>query len=205
MVGAVLAWGVPAYAETAPGTYVYQIDHSRYGEIGTHTITLSRSGPTTTATVKLRIKVKVLFVTVHRVAAQRTETWRGGKLVGYSSTTKENDKLFKVSAKVEGGKLVIDGPGGKKTVPLGVVPTNPWNIAILKAKKVMDTKTGAIKNVLSIKLAGEETITAMGKQMKAKKYVFQSDVKRELWYGPGGKLLKFRVYRDGNAVSFTLK
>ena len=205
LAGAIFAWGVPAHAETPAGTYVYKIDHSRYGEIGTHTITLSRNGASTIATIKLRIKVKVLFVTVHSESAERTETWRGGRLVGYASTTKENDKLIKVAAREEGGKLVIDGPGGKKTVALGVVPTNPWNIAILKAKTVMDTKTGQIRNVLSVTSAGEETITAQGKPMKAKKYVFVSDVKRELWYGPGGKLLKFRVFRDGNAVSFTLK
>ena len=205
IVGAIFAWGISARAETPTGTYVYQISHSRYGEIGTHTITLSRQGASTIATVKLRIKVKVLFVTLHKVSAERSETWRGGRLVGYASTTKENDKLFKVAAKEEGGQLVIGGPGGKKTAPLGVFPTNPWNIAILKAKKVMDTKTGQIKNVLSVTSAGDEMITAMGKPMKAKKYVFQSDVKRELWYGPGGKLLKFRVFRDGNAVSFTLK
>lgn len=205
LVGVIFAWGVPAGAETPAGTYVYQINHSRYGEIGTHTITLSRQGASTIAAVKLRIKVKALFITLHRENAERTETWRGGKLVGYASTTKENDKLIKVTAKAAGGQLVIDGPGGKKTVALGVIPTNPWNIAILKAKMVMDTKTGQIKKVLSVTPAGEETITAQGKPIKARKYVFQSDVKRELWYGPGGKLLKFRVFRDGNAVSFTLK
>ncbi len=205
LAGAIFVWGVPAGAETPAGTYVYQAKHSRYGDIGTHTITLSRDGASTIATVKLRIQVKVLFVTMHRESAERIETWRGGKLVGYASTTKLNGKVIKVTAREEGGQLVIDGPGGKKTVPLGAVPTNPWNIAILKAKKVMDTKTGQIKNVLSVTPSGEETITAMGKPMKAKKYVFQSDVKRELWYGPGGKLLKFRVFRDGNAVSFTLK
>ncbi len=205
LTGAVLAWAAPAVAEVPAGAYVYQINHSRYGEIGTHTITLSHQGATTIAKVKLRIKVTVLFVTLHRESAERTETWRGGKFVGYASTTNENDKIFKVSAKEEGGQLVIEGPGGRNAVPLGVVPTNPWNIVILKAKTVMDTKTGQVKNVLSVTPAGEETITAQGKPMKARKYIFQTDVKRELWYGPNGKLLKFRVFRDGNAVSFTLK
>lgn len=205
LAGAVFAWGIPAGAETSPGTYVYQINHSRYGEIGTHTVALSRNGAATIANVKLRIQVKALFVTLHRVSAERSETWRGGRLVGYASTTTENGKVFKVTAKEEGGQLVIDGPDGKITVPLGVVPTNPWNIAIVKARKVMDTKTGRIKNVLSVTPEGEETITAKGRKMKASKYVFVSDVKRELWYGAGGKLLKFRVFRDGNAVSFTLK
>ena len=205
VAGAAMVWSVSAAAEPPAGTYVYQINHSRYGEIGTHTITLSRNGASTVAAVKLRIQVKALFVTLHRESAERTETWRGGKLVGYASTTKENGKFIKVTAKEERGQLVIESPDGKNSTPLGVVPTNPWNIAIVKAKKVLDTKTGKIKNVLSVKPAGEETITAMGKPMKATKYLFESDVKRELWYGPGGKLLKFRVFRDGNAVSFTLK
>ncbi|MHA1537034.1 MAG: DUF6134 family protein [Alphaproteobacteria bacterium] len=205
LAAAIFAWGVPAGAETPAGTYVYQINHSRYGEIGTHTITLSRNGASTIAAVKLRIQVKALFVTLHRVSAERTETWRGGKLVGYASTTKENGKLIKVTAREESGQLAIDSPSGKNTVALGVVPTNPWNIAIVKAKKVMDTKTGQIKNVLSVVASGQETITAQGKPVKATKYAFESDVKRELWYGPGGKLLQFRVFRDGNAVTFTLK
>lgn len=205
LAGVIFAWGVPAGAETPAGTYVYRINHSRYGEIGTYTIAISRQGASTIAAVKLRIKVKALFVTLHRESAERTETWRGGRLVGYASTTKENDKLIKVTARQEGGKLVIAGPGGNKTVALGVASTNPWNIAILKAKKVMDTKTGAVNKVLSVTPAGAETITAQGRPMKAMKYIFQTGVKRELWYGPGGKLLKFRVFRDGKAISFTLK
>jgi len=195
----------PVRAEMKPGTYVYRVNHSRHGEIGTHTIKLARRGAQTIAEVALKLRVRIILVTAHRESAQRREVWQGGRMVGYSSTTVENGKTIKVSAKVAGGTLVVTGPGGTKSAPLGTFPTNPWNIGILKARTVMDTKTGQIKKVVAIQPAGEELVVTGGGQVKARKYLFQDDAKRFLWFDIHDRLVKFRVFRDGSAVTFTLK
>jgi len=204
-VAAAMLSAVPARAEVALGTYVYKMEHSRYGSIGTHTIKLAKQGAQTIVTVALRIRVKILLVTAHREAADRREVWQGGRLVGYESTTKENDKIIKVSARAGGGGLSVTGPGGTKTAPAGAFLTNPWNVAILKAKTVIDTKTGAIKPVVAVKAQGTEMVTTGSGPVKATKYLFQDTTKRFLWYDAAGRLVKFLVYNDGKTVTFTLK
>jgi hypothetical protein len=194
-----------AQAEMAPGTYVYQIVHSRYGKIGTHTITLAKQGAQTVANVALRIRVKILLITAHRENADRREVWQGGRMVGYTSATTENGKKIMLSAKAAGANLMITGPAGTKTAPGGTFPTNPWHIGILKAKTVMDTKTGAVQPVTAITPQGDELVSAGGSQVKAKKYLFSAGTRRILWFDAGGRLVKFRVFNDGNTVTFTLK
>lgn len=194
-----------ARAEVPPGTYVYQIVHSSYGKIGTHTITLARQGGQTIATVALRIRVKILLVTAHRERADRREVWQGNRLVAYASNSVENGKSIKLTAKAAGDKLAIKGPGGATTAPGGTFTTNPWNVAILKATTVMDSKTGAVKPVARVEAQGSETVTTGKGNVKATKYLFRTDTRRFLWYDAGGRLVKFQVFRDGSSVTFTLK
>ncbi|HUT49168.1 MAG TPA: DUF6134 family protein [Alphaproteobacteria bacterium] len=205
VVLAATALASTAQAEVPPGSYLYEVVHSRYGKIGTHRITLVKERAQTIVTTALRLRVKILFVTAHRESAERREIWQGGRLVLYSSTTVENGKTIKVEANAAGGKLAINGPKGATTAPGGTFITNPWNVAILKAKMVMDSKTGAVKPVTAVAPQGEETVSAGGAQVKATKYLFRADTRRFLWYDAAGRLVKFQVFNDGNTVTFTLK
>jgi Domain of unknown function (DUF6134) len=208
MVSAALGLSIlapAAGAEVPPGKYVYEIEHSRYGKIGTHTITLARHGDQTIATVALRIQVKILLVTAHRENADRREVWQGGRLVDYTSETVENGKPIKVTAKAEGPNLVIIGPEGATSAPNHTFTTNPWNVAILKATTVMDSKTGVVKPVAAVEAQGQETVTVGGAQVKATKYLFRTDTRRFLWYDATGRLVKFQVFDGSSTVTFTLK
>jgi hypothetical protein len=205
-----LSLAVPIFASTAkaevpPGKYVYQIVHSRYGTIGTHTITLAKQGAQTIATVALRIRVKILLVTAHRENADRREVWQGGRLVAYTSDTVENGKPIKLRAEAAGDKLAINGPKGATTAPGNTYTTNPWNVGILKAATVMDSKTGAVKPVVRVEAQGAETVTTGNGNVTATKYLFRTDTRRFLWFDAGGRLVKFQVFNDGSTVTFTLK
>jgi hypothetical protein len=207
----VLLAAAPAAAEVPAGTYVYKVNHSRYGAIGTHTIALGGTAQERIANVVLKLQVKVLFITAHRETAQRSEVWRGGQMVAYSSTTTENKDNYTVSARTVNGQLAITtssskGGGLKKyTAPLGTFPTNPWNVGILKAKTVMDTKTGEVKPVTKVALEGQETVTTGKGPVKAKKYLFEAGTKRFLWFDASGRLVQFQVFNEGDTVTFTLQ
>ena len=194
-----------ARAEVPPGTYAYKVVHSRYGTIGTHTITLAKQGAQTIATTALRLRVKILLVTAHRENADRREVWQGGRLVAYASTTVENGKTIKVAAKAAGDKLAINGPKGATSAPGATFTTNPWNIDILKAATVMDSKTGEVKPVVRVEAQGSETVTTGDGNVTATKYLFRTDTRRFLWFDAGGRLVKFQVFNDGSTVTFTLK
>jgi hypothetical protein len=194
-----------ATAEVPPGKYIYQVVHSRYGTIGTHTITLIKEGAQTIANTALRLRVKILLVTAHRENADRREIWQGGRLVSYKSTTVENGKTIKVEANAAGDKLAIKGPGGATTAPGNTFTTNPWNVGIVKAATVMDSKTGAVKPVVRVEAQGSETVTTGDGNVTATKYLFRTDTRRFLWFDAGGRLVKFQVFNDGSTVTFTLK
>lgn len=199
----VLVIGAPATAYEPPsGTIEYAIEHSKYGKIGTHSVAFSRSGEDLIANVVIHIKVKLLFVTVHRVESERREVWRGGRLVGYRARTDENGDLFNVSARMEGVKLAIMGPEGTAQASGVVFPTHPWNPDIVRQTQLMDTKTGALLKV-SVAAAGEEDVPVAGKTVKTSKFAISGDMERELWFDADGNLMRFRFQRDGATITFT--
>ena len=188
--------------EPPVGTVEYVIEHSKYDEIGTHKLTFSRSGKDVIVDVEVRIKVKLLFITAHSVAAERRETWRDGRLVTYSSWTKENKTLIEVSARTESGKLVVEGPEGRAEAGGPVFPTNPWHPEVVKAGLLMDTKTGKLLKV-SVAPAGEGEVAVAGKWVNARKYTISGDLERDVWFDADGNLLQFRFVNDGATLTFT--
>lgn len=187
----------------APGqTVEYRITHSKYDEIGSHALTFSQHGNDLLVDVATRVKVKFLFITAHSEVADRRETWRDGRFVGYSSHTDENGKLFDVVAHQETGLLVIEGPDGRTDAEGPVFPTNPWNPATVDATVMMDTKTGKLLKV-AVAPDGEDTIDVAGKAVTAAKFRITGDLERELWYDAAGNLMQFRFVKDGATVTFT--
>lgn len=198
---AFLAQPAAAY-EPPAGTVDYEIHHSKYNKIGTHSLTFLRSGKDMTVDVSVKIKVKLLFITVHSLVSDRKETWRGGRLVGYTAHTRENKDLIDVSARADGTKFVVEGPDGKAEADGPVFPTNPWNPDIVKAGLMMDTKTGKLLKV-SVVAAGEEAVEVAGKAVQTRKYVVSGDLARDLWFDTDGNLIRFRFVRDGATLTFS--
>ena len=80
--------GAPAHGATPPtGTYNYRIQHPQYGDVGTYTNRIIARDDGIRVETSVRISVKLAFVTVYRLDADRTEEWRDGRLVAYDSTT----------------------------------------------------------------------------------------------------------------------
>jgi hypothetical protein len=207
LLGAVLVLGFAASAwaaEPPSGTVIYGIHHEKYGDIGTHRLTFSRSGEDLMVEVENKMKVKILFVTAFRYEAERRELWRDGKMVSYRSQTDDDGTPFAASAELKGDKLVIEGSEDSVEAPLGVFPTNPWNRQIVEQSLLMDTKTGELLKV-KIDAAGEDTIEVRGASVKARKYVITGDLERELWFAEDGTWLQMRFDSDGSAVTFTLR
>jgi hypothetical protein len=201
-----LAAGSANAAETvrgaSDGKVEYRIDHSKYDEIGSHSVSFSRNGGDLVVDVAINIEVKFLFIAVHSLVAERRETWRDGRFVGYKSHTDENSDLFDVSARAEGDKLIIEGPDGKVEADGSVFPTHPWNPEVVNGAVQMDTKTGALLNV-SVAPAGNEAIDVAGKPVQTSKYEVTGDLERELWFDADGNWIQLRFPKDGETLTFT--
>ena len=81
--------GGPAWAGVE--TYLYAVEHPTYGNIGTYTNTVLRSGDNVQVKTKLHIAVKVLGVRLFHQDADRTEEWKDGRLVAFQVPNGESE------------------------------------------------------------------------------------------------------------------
>ena len=193
----------PAQAVSPPGTYRYTITHPQHGDIGTFQNTIRRQGDGTTVDTDIRVNVKLAFVTVHRLEADRQEVWKNGRLVSYTSKTNKNGETVNVQGRAEGDRFIIAGPGGKVEAPADVVPTTAWSIDITKADTVMASESGKIYPAKLVN-SGTEMVEVNGRQVRAKHFKVAADTRYELWYDERDVLVKFTSLTDGEPVTFTL-
>ena len=194
----------PAAALPPPGTYTYTVRHSEHGDIGTYTNRVQRNGDSIAVDTSVRIQVKVAFVSVYRLEADRREEWRGGRLTSYSSVTRKNGEEIRVTGRAEGDKFVIDAPSGRITAPADVVPMNPWSMDITKADVVMASESGKIYDA---RLTGRNQMTLVlgDQQVPTQHFEVAADTKHELWFDPQGRVVQFATLDDGKKVSFVLR
>jgi len=203
VLGALLWQAQPVNAELS-GSYEYEVRHDVLGRIGTHKYTFQREGDEFVVLSEIRLLAKLLFVTVRRYEADRREAWRNGRLVAFRSLTKDDDKEIKVSARADGDKLIVEGPDGRVEAPADVFPTSAWSVDFVKHSKVLDTETGAVKDI-TVTDAGEERIEAAGTAFTAHKYSVTGGIERDLWFDSEGVWVKMRLVRDGDVITVTLK
>lgn len=197
--------GLPAAAALTPaGTYAYRVDHPDHGEIGTYTNSIVRNGDAVSVDTKIRIAVKIAFVTVYRLEADRHEEWRDGRLVAYSSVTRRNGETAKIEGRAEGDKFVIQGPRGTVTAPADVWPANPWSSRIVEAGAVIGAMSGKLYPA-RVTEANQATITVEGRPLPVQHYAVVMNDPHELWYDAAGRLVKFTTEDDGEVITFTLK
>src|SRR5690606_2915042 len=149
------------------------------------------------------IEVKLAFVPVFRLKADRREEWREGWLVEYSSVTRRNGEEIRVTGRANGNSFVIEGPNGTYTAPAGVFPTNPWTMDITKADMVMASESG---RVFDATLAGgsEQTITIGDRQIPTTHFEVVADTRHDLWFDPQGRVVQFATRDDEDTISFVL-
>lgn len=192
-----------AHAETPAGTYVYVVAHSLNGEVGRFTNVIRRAGTEVVVETKLRIEASVLGIVMRRLAEDRRETWRDGRLVAYESTATDDDERFVTTGRAEGDKFVIASAKGRTAAPAGLHTTNPWSIGIAGATVLMGTRRGELNRV-TITAVGEEDIEIGGKTIRARRFHVAGDLDRDYWFGADGVLLKQSFPASAGTISFTL-
>jgi hypothetical protein len=184
-------------------TYTYDVEHPRYGNIGTYTDTVTRDGDTRRIDTKMRIAVKVLGITMFREDADRTETWRGGRLVGFDGVTVTNGKSVKIHGRAQGDRFDITTPSGTTHAPAGVYPSTPWSAALPNPSFMMSTRSG---QVLPAKETGPEpaVVSLYGAQIPVRHYEIQTDKRQDVWLNARGIPVRFRTVEDGTPIDFVL-
>jgi hypothetical protein len=206
LLGCAIALGgfiASAAPSCAAQVYSYTIEHPTYGEIGSYTDTIEKSGDTMRIDTRLRVAVKVLGIVLHREEADRTELWKGDRLVSFHSVTTTNGKPIEVRGEARDNGFVITSPTGTVVAPANVYTSSPWSTRRPNSGVMMSTKTGRVETVQAS--GGEQALVPiLGSEVATRHYQFISDKRQDVWLDGSGIPVRFRTEVAGKPIDFIL-
>src|SRR5213079_1562596 len=96
LLGPALIGSMPALS-ASPERLVYRVQHSRYGNIGTYSNAVEKTGNVTTVTTEAHIAVSILGVVLYRQDIARQERWNADRLVSFHGVTTVNGRSYELS------------------------------------------------------------------------------------------------------------
>jgi hypothetical protein len=182
----------------------YLAHHPVFGDIGTYSNTIERSGATTTIRTSVHLKVTALGILLHLEDAERIEQWKGNRLVYFRGVTTINGKVVEVKGDAVGDSFVITSPFGNVTAPATILPSNPSSPNLLQSTTIMRTDTGKIEDV-HISRGGQSTFVEInGTKILVQKYRIDGSIPYQIWIDQQNIPVMFTVDDDSGEISFTL-
>jgi len=187
-----------------PGKLTYAV--IRDGDkIGSQIVEFQRNGDQLLVLTSVKIEVSLLGITIYRFVHRSEEEWKAGELARLTSNTDDDGDKRVVDLKLVDGKLKGDYNGQAKEFPLGMIPATFWHPDSMKQTKLLD-QVKARNRQITVKDLGTETITAQGKKIEARHFSVSGQIKREVWYGPDGRLEKLQFEgKDGSEIVMVLR
>ena len=187
-----------------PGKLTYAV--IRDGDkIGSQVVEFQRNGDQLLVLTSVRIEVTLLGITIYRFVHRSEEEWKGGELARLTSNTDDDGDKRVVDLRLVNGKLKGVYNGQAKEFPVGMIPATFWHPDSMKQTKLLD-QVKARPRQITVKDLGSETITAQGKKIEARHFSVSGQIKREIWYGPDGRLEKLAFEgKDGSEIVMVLR
>jgi hypothetical protein len=187
-----------------PGRFDYAV--MRLGErIGTHTVEFRRDGGSLTVATRIDIEVTWLGLTLFAFHHQAQEDWRDGRMVAFRSKTDDDGEARAVSATADGGHLAIVYNGQQREAPADILPASLWHPGTTTATQLFDPVKGKVRQV-TVTDDGSEPVEVRGAPLEAHRFSIAGDLRREVWYGPDGQVVKVRFpSKDGSWVTLVLQ
>jgi hypothetical protein len=185
---------------------VYQVRHSKYGDIGRYTNTVETNAGSTTVKTQGHIKVSILGIPAYRQDFDRTEHWDGSRLVKFHGETTENGKKVEVNGSAEGDHFRLVAPSGTTTAPMDVRPANPWSDKMLTGETLLKPDQGRLERVA---VTGGETEPLMvnGRSVATRHYRIQRpdpENRYEVWFDADGVPVRFADISLKETITFDL-
>jgi hypothetical protein len=183
-----------------PEPFTLRIEHAQLGEIGRHAVDFSCEDGDLVVDTRAEIEVKILLATAYHREARWREVWRGDQLLEFEGTTIDDGEPYRVTARLEDERMVIEGRSGRIDAPPDIVPDHPWNEDLIDRPLLFDVRDGVLLEV-EAHAAGKELIVAGGREVEAQKFVVSGDIERDLWYAKDGRWLQWRLERAGGTIT----
>jgi hypothetical protein len=184
--------------------YTYTIIHPLYGEIGTFTDTINRSGEVTRIDSRLRVAVSLLGIVVYRQESDITEVLRGTRLISLQSTTDKDGVHVEVYGKAQGEQFLVNATAGAFAGPATVAPSDPWLLKGIGEGTVVFTDTGRIVAV-NISGGGNEMLSMNGVTVSARHFIVMGEKRQDVWLDDQEMPIMFRVTEQGSPIEFILR
>lgn len=161
-------------------------------KVGEHRLVFEpEDGDTLKVSVETAMSVKFGFITTFRYEHKRVERWRGGELESLAGMTNDDGREYEVSIVRKAGHYSRTVNGAEEELEGPVKVDSLWSRDRLTAGKLFSAATDGVYRVRSDAL-GWETIEIPGGKVEAEHVKLTGEIDRDLWYGPGGELLKVR-------------
>jgi len=174
--------------------------------IGSHEITFTENNDVLLVETNIDIEVKVLFISAYTFTHQSTETWINGdftKIVAHSDF--EDEREYFIKGEDSNDSFLASGMDGKLELDKNILPSNFWNIDVLKQKEIFDTQKGVLRTI-DVEDLGYEEIKVNKKNIKCKKFILNASSNPKdkspfpeytLWYDKNDELMKFQFTDEG--------
>lgn len=104
-------------------------------EIGTHRVSFTESGGGYVAQTEVDIAVRLAGITVFRFTHRFQESWAGPRLFSVASRQDRNGTVTEMSARAEGGAVLVEGPEGAARLPAEAAPLTWWDVARIEQRR----------------------------------------------------------------------
>lgn len=173
--------------------------------VGSHVVTFRRAGDAIETRSEVRIAIDVLIFKAFRYRYDSDARWEGGQLRQLTVDVDDNGARTQLGAAVEGNAISGTLNGAVFTAEAPLYPTEHWNAGVLPQRRVLNTLTGKVNNVVIEPGAREYIATERG-QVPATYYRYTGDLLAELWYDDQGRWVKMRFKgRDGSMIEYVCR
>lgn len=174
-------------------------------KIGSHTISFKETKEGLKVTAHTKMKVKLLFVTLYSYEYIGDDIWCDGKIVRVGSRINDNGKKWTVDAVLSNDQYTVTSDTGTSVLPAGSVPTNHWNMDVVRTDKLFNTITGKVDKV-AVEPIGLEAVVAGKNTKQVQRYQVRGDLNIDTFYDANGNWSGMQFeHADGSAIEFVCK
>lgn len=169
-------------------------------KVGEHRVHFSRDGERLSVTANFTLEIPFLFFTAYRFQYNSTEVWDGNELVALTAVVDDNGEIAQTSAELKESLFKIYGPRGPAVLSSWIFPTNHWHRGQVNAPVILNTLTGRVSHVETLRKGIDTVVTPAG-EIQAEHFVYTGDLRdTEVWYDAEGRWIKMRFKAKGDAV-----
>jgi len=171
-------------------------------DIGTHSVTFSRSGDALTVDIAVDILAKFGPIPVYRYTHRATETWRGGQFMSIASKTDHDGSPQWMRAERTPDGIVVEGSKTDRYVaPKGALTTTYWNRAMVQ-DRMIQTEDGRLFDVRPTQLGVEKVPLATGATVPAKHYNIEGGLHFDVWYDENDQWAHLTSNTNGTTIIY---